>query len=103
MGERAFELNLDGLVGPTHNYAGLSYGNLASTRHRQTVSNPRAAALEGLEKMKVLADLGLKQAVCPPPRTTGCGDAEATGVYGNRYGGACAGGSRSPTDFGVLL
>ncbi|MCZ6634512.1 MAG: N-succinylarginine dihydrolase, partial [bacterium] len=38
----------------------------ASTRHRQTVSNPRAAALEGLEKMKALADLGLKQAVCPP-------------------------------------
>ena len=28
---RAFEANFDGLVGPTHGYAGLSYGNVAST------------------------------------------------------------------------
>ena len=26
----AYEVNFDGLVGPTHNYAGLSYGNVAS-------------------------------------------------------------------------
>src|SRR5579864_6593882 len=62
----AFEVNFDGLVGPTHNYAGLSPGNLASQRHRNTVSNPRAAALQGLAKMKFLADLGVKQAVLPP-------------------------------------
>src|SRR5437764_5555558 len=60
------EVNFDGLVGPTHNYAGLSYGNLASLKHRNTVSNPRQAALEGLEKMKFLADLGVRQAVLPP-------------------------------------
>src|SRR5690348_3431743 len=62
----AFEVNFDGLVGPTHNYAGLSPGNLASQRHRNTVSNPREAALQGLAKMKFLADLGVKQAVLPP-------------------------------------
>jgi succinylarginine dihydrolase len=62
----AFEVNFDGLVGPTHNYAGLSYGNLASQRSRASISNPRAAALQGLAKMKLLADLGLKQAVLPP-------------------------------------
>jgi len=45
------EVNFDGLVGPTHNYAGLSFGNLASTRNREAISNPRAAALQGLEKM----------------------------------------------------
>ena len=60
------ELNFDGLVGPTHNYAGLSCGNLASMSHKNTASNPRKAALEGLAKMKFLADLGVKQAVLPP-------------------------------------
>jgi succinylarginine dihydrolase len=60
------ELNLDGIVGPTHNYAGLSFGNIASMKHKQSVSNPRQAALEGLAKMKFLAGLGVKQAVLPP-------------------------------------
>jgi succinylarginine dihydrolase len=62
----AFEINFDGLIGPTHNYAGLSEGNLASQRHKLAVSNPREAALQGLAKMKFLADLGIKQAVLPP-------------------------------------
>ena len=62
----AYEVNFDGLVGPTHNYAGLSRGNLASQRSRHAESNPRAAALEGLAKMKLLSDLGVKQAVLPP-------------------------------------
>ncbi|HEY0945196.1 MAG TPA: N-succinylarginine dihydrolase [Opitutaceae bacterium] len=62
----AFEVNFDGLVGPTHNYAGLSHGNVASMQHRGNASNPRAAALQGLAKMKALADLGLPQAVLPP-------------------------------------
>ena len=60
------ELNLDGLVGPTHSYAGLSYGNLASQDNKRAASNPREAALQGLGKMKLLADLGVKQAVLPP-------------------------------------
>lgn len=60
------EINFDGLVGPTHNYAGLAFGNLASSRNRDALSNPRAAALEGLEKMRLLMDLGVPQAVLPP-------------------------------------
>jgi succinylarginine dihydrolase len=62
----AFEINFDGIVGPTHNYSGLSFGNTASMSHQLMVSNPKAAALQGLEKMKFLADLGIKQAVLPP-------------------------------------
>lgn len=58
--------NIDGIVGPTHNYSGLAYGNLASTGHRDQVSNPRAAALQGLAKMRLLARLGVGQAVLPP-------------------------------------
>lgn len=60
------EFNFDGLIGPTHNYAGLSYGNVASTSHRNQPSNPKAAALQGLAKMKRIADLGVPQCVLPP-------------------------------------
>ena len=62
----AHEVNFDGLVGPTHNYAGLSYGNVASTKNKLSVSSPKQAALQGIAKMKFLASLGLKQAVLPP-------------------------------------
>ncbi len=64
--DMAFEVNFDGLVGPTHNYSGLSSGNLASTRNKSQVSSPLGAVIQGLDKMKRLADLGLKQAVLPP-------------------------------------
>jgi len=60
------EYNFDGLVGPTHNYAGLSIGNIASMKNKNQTSNPRAAALEGLKKMKFLMERGFKQAVLPP-------------------------------------
>ena len=42
------EINFDGIVGPSHNYSGLSFGNLASTRNVGQVSKPRAAALQGV-------------------------------------------------------
>lgn len=62
----AREYNFDGLVGPTHNYAGLSFGNVASTRNLAQASNPREAALQGLAKAKALADRGFGQAILPP-------------------------------------
>jgi len=62
----AVEANADGLIGPTHSYAGLSPGNLASSLSKGEASNPRAAVLQGLDKMKTLADLGLPQFVLPP-------------------------------------
>lgn len=60
------EVNFDGLPGLTHHYAGLSFGNEASTRHQHQVSNPRLAAQQGLLKMKALADMGFAQGVIPP-------------------------------------
>jgi succinylarginine dihydrolase len=66
MNSPAVEANADGLVGPTHSYVGLSPGNLASERNAGEASNPRAAVLQGLDKMKRLADLGLAQFVLPP-------------------------------------
>ncbi|KUR73236.1 succinylarginine dihydrolase [Novosphingobium fuchskuhlense] len=63
------EINFDGLVGPSHNYAGLSLGNLASAKHGGTVSYPRAAALQGVAKMRHNMGLGLVQGLlCPLPR-----------------------------------
>lgn len=60
------ELNLDGLVGPTHNYGGLAAGNLRAEESRHRVSHPRAAALQGLTKMRVVLDLGIPQGFIPP-------------------------------------
>ncbi len=63
------EINFDGIVGPSHNYAGLSLGNLASAKHGGSVSYPRAAALQGLGKMRHNLGLGLAQGLlCPLPR-----------------------------------
>lgn len=63
---KAREVNFDGLVGLTHHYAGLSFGNEASTRHQHQLSNPKLAAKQGLLKMKALADAGFAQGVIPP-------------------------------------
>jgi len=76
------EVNFDGLVGPTHNYAGLSHGNVASASHRGARSHPRAAALQGLEKMRMLAALGLPQAVLPPHERPNVAALRALGFTG---------------------
>lgn len=60
------EINFDGIIGPSHNYAGLSPGNLAATRNRGAVSRPRAAALQGLSKVRANLRLGLAQGVLLP-------------------------------------
>lgn len=60
------EINFDGLIGPSHNYAGLSHGNLASARNAGAVSHPRAAALQGIEKMRGNIRLGLRQGIFLP-------------------------------------
>ena len=63
------EINFDGIVGPSHNYAGLSLGNLASARNAGDVSRPRSAALQGVEKMRANLALGLAQGLfVPQPR-----------------------------------
>ena len=63
------EINFDGIVGPSHNYAGLSLGNLAATRHAGDTSYPREAALQGLSKMRHNLGLGLAQGfLLPLPR-----------------------------------
>ncbi|MFB2538413.1 MULTISPECIES: N-succinylarginine dihydrolase [unclassified Acinetobacter] len=61
-----YEINFDGLVGNTHHYAGLSFGNEASIKNQNNLSNPKLAAKQGLAKMKALADMGMKQGVIAP-------------------------------------
>ena len=60
------EINFDGIVGPSHNYAGLSLGNLASAHNAGTISQPRAAALQGIDKMRANLALGLVQGIFLP-------------------------------------
>ena len=62
------EINFDGIVGPSHNYSGLSLGNLASTTNKGMVAYPRAAALQGVAKMRHNLGLGLAQGVLLPHR-----------------------------------
>lgn len=62
------EINFDGIVGPSHNYAGLSLGNLASAKNLGKVSRPRDAALQGLAKMRANLERGLPQGFFLPQR-----------------------------------
>ena len=88
----AHEYNFDGLVGPSHNYAGLSFGNVASFNNVRSMSNPREAALQGLAKMRSLAQRGFRQALLPPQarpnfkllRSLGFGGTDAQ-VIGRAY------------------
>lgn len=63
---KQYEVNFDGLVGPTHNYAGLSFGNVASFSNAAATSSPKKAAKQGLVKMKALMDMGMHQGVLAP-------------------------------------
>ena len=60
------EINFDGIIGPSHNYAGLSLGNIASASNAGSVSEPRAAALQGIAKMRANIALGLPQGFFMP-------------------------------------
>ena len=60
------EINFDGLIGPTHNYGGLSLGNNASQDNSKQVSSPKDAALQGLKKMKLLMEENISQGIFLP-------------------------------------
>ena len=81
---KAWEYNFDGLVGPSHNYAGLSIGNKASMKNKEKSSKPQKAALEGLEKMKFLMDRGFKQAVLPPHERPALSFLKELGLTGSK-------------------
>jgi succinylarginine dihydrolase len=83
------EINFDGLVGPSHNFAGLSRGNIASASHAGHISHPRAAALQGLGKMRLMLDLGLHQGFLPPLFRPNVGWLRTMGFDGNDAG-VCA-------------
>ncbi|MEM1025943.1 MAG: N-succinylarginine dihydrolase [Myxococcota bacterium] len=79
----AMEFNFDGLVGPSHNYGGLSFGNIASQASEGQLSRPKEAALQGLAKMRLLHELGVPQAVIPPHMRPDLGLARRIGFSGS--------------------
>jgi succinylarginine dihydrolase len=78
------ELNFDGIIGPTHNYAGLSLGNLASASHAGQISHPRKAALQGLGKMRLMMSLGFGQGFFLPQERPDVAWLERFGFTGSR-------------------
>ncbi|MGM0774196.1 MAG: N-succinylarginine dihydrolase [Pseudomonadota bacterium] len=97
MAKHAVEANFDGLVGPTHNYAGLSWGNVASRSNVRSVSNPKEAALQGLAKMKRLADRGYVQGVLPPHERPHIPTLRALGFQGSESDILKAAAEQSPS------
>lgn len=65
-GANAVEVNFECIVGPTHYFGGLSYGNLASTQNKARSSSPKKAALQSLAKMYWLHTQGFVQGMLPP-------------------------------------
>ena len=76
-------MNFDGLIGPTHNYSGLSDGNIASLKNSKQPSNPKKAALQGLKKMKLLMELGFPQGIFLPHERPHLGFLRDKGFKGN--------------------
>ncbi len=77
------EINFDGLIGPTHNYGGLSLGNIASASNAGATARPRAAALQGLAKMRACMDLGLVQGFLLPHDRPNAALLRALGFHGD--------------------
>jgi succinylarginine dihydrolase len=85
MPEKNIEINIDGMIGPTHHFGGLGVGNIASHASQNQFSNPREAALEGLAKMELVAGLGVPQFYLPPPTRPNWRWLEAIGYSGDRH------------------
>ncbi|RAP32088.1 succinylarginine dihydrolase, partial [Candidatus Marinamargulisbacteria bacterium SCGC AG-439-L15] len=77
-------VNISGLSGPTHHFGGLSYGNTASMTHKHHISNPKKAAIDCLEKMKQLLDLGVPQILMPPQECPKVAPITALGYQGSQ-------------------
>ena len=80
---KARECFFDGMAGPSHNFAGLAFGNKASMRHGGHVSHPRKAALEGLAKMRLMHGRGFAQAALPPHERPATGFLKQLGFSGS--------------------
>ena len=74
------EINFDGIIGPSHNYAGLSLGNIASSTNAGATAYPREAALQGISKMRHNLDLGLAQGFFMPLDRPNIGWLESLGT-----------------------
>ncbi len=77
------DLQVDRIVGPLHHFGGLGLGNLASQQHAGEVSHPAAAAIEGLDKMRLVASLGVPQFILPPQRRPAMGFLRSLGFIGS--------------------
>jgi succinylarginine dihydrolase len=78
------EINIDGMIGPSHHFGGLGVENKASELNRAQTSHPRNAALQGLAKMELLDSYGIPQFYLPPPARPAWGWLESLGFSGSK-------------------
>jgi succinylarginine dihydrolase len=97
------EINFDGLIGPSHNYAALSLGNLASARHGGATSRPRAAALQGIAKMRFVMGLGLTQGFLLPLERPDAAFLRAMGFAGSDDAVVAAAAAADPRLFAMAF
>jgi succinylarginine dihydrolase len=79
------EIQIDRIVGPTHHFGGLGVGNVASKTNAGEVSNPAAAALQGLDKMRLVAQLGVPQLILPPQTRPASGMLQSLGFRDSQW------------------
>lgn len=84
MERKYIEVNIDGMIGPSHHFGGLGVENKASETNRSLCSSPRNAALQGLAKMELLASYGIPQFYLPPPTRPAWNWLESLGYHGDR-------------------
>ncbi|MEC8678621.1 MAG: N-succinylarginine dihydrolase, partial [Candidatus Margulisiibacteriota bacterium] len=60
------EVFIDCMPGPTNHFGGHSHGNIASMASINDMLNPQKAALQWLEKIKKVDELGGIQLILPP-------------------------------------
>lgn len=97
------EINFDGIVGPNHNFAGLSLGNVASAANAGARSEPRGAALQGIAKMRRMLDLGLPQGLLPPPERPNLSALRALGFDGAPHAACARAWREDPALFATLM
>jgi succinylarginine dihydrolase len=77
------QVEFNGLPGPTHSFAGLAAGNLASSKSEGDTSNPRLAFKQALAKAGAIREAGAESAIILPNRRPNLRLLREAGFSGN--------------------
>ena len=60
------EISFEGIPGPSHSFGGLAYGDFAAMASAGKKSNPRMAAKQCIQKIRLLVERGVPVIILPP-------------------------------------